>query len=71
MRNGLPLDSPETRRDCLINRDVWNKGKYRNIYACIINIYVPHEVKNQRALAKRASRTMKHGQDVAIQMWQM
>ena len=37
--------------------------------ACIINIYVPHEVKNQRGLVlvKRTSRIMKYGQDVAIQ----
>ena len=24
--------------------------KYKNMYACIINIYVPHEVKYQHAL---------------------
>ena len=29
--------------------------KYRNMYACIINIYVPHEVNYQRALDKRTS----------------
>ena len=29
-----------------------------NIYACIIDIKVPHEVKNQRALAKRTSQMM-------------
>ena len=29
-----------------------------NIYACIITIKVPHEVKNQRALAKRTSQMM-------------
>ena len=28
--------------------------KYKNMYACIINIYVPHEVKYQRALANKA-----------------
>ena len=27
--------------------------KYKNMYAYIINIYLPHEVKYQRALAKR------------------
>ena len=27
--------------------------KYKNIYACIINVYVPHAVKNQSALVKR------------------
>ena len=35
----------------------------KNIYACIINIYVPHDVKNQRALAKMTSQIMKNGQD--------
>ena len=44
---------------------------YKDIYACIINIYVPHEVKNLRALAKRTSRIMKYGQDVAIQKGQI
>ena len=29
--------------------------KYKNMYACIINIYVPHEVKNLRASAKGTS----------------
>ena len=29
-----------------------------NIYAFIINIQVPHEVKNQRAKAKRTSQLM-------------
>ena len=29
---------------------------------------VPHEVKNQRAIAKRTSQIMKNGQDVIIQM---
>ena len=29
--------------------------KYKGMYACIMNIYVPHEVKYQRALAKRTS----------------
>ena len=32
--------------------------KYKNMYACITNIYVPHEVKYQRALAKRTSQIM-------------
>ena len=31
--------------------------------ACIINMYVPREVKNQRTLVKRTSRIMKYGQD--------
>ena len=38
------------------------------MYACIINIYVPHEVKYQRALAKRASQIKLNGQDVNILM---
>ena len=29
--------------------------KYKNMNACIINIYVPRKVKYQRALAKRTS----------------
>ena len=29
-----------------------------NIYACIINIQVPHEVKNERAKAKRTPQIM-------------
>ena len=29
-----------------------------NIYACIINTQAPHEVKNQRAKAKRTSKIM-------------
>ena len=33
-----------------------------------VQMYVPHEVKNQRALAKRTSQIMKNGQDVNIQM---
>ena len=33
-----------------------------------MNIEVPHEVNNQRALAKRTSQIMKIGQDVTIQM---
>ena len=32
--------------------------KYNNMYACIIHKYVPHEVKYQRALAKRTSKIM-------------
>ena len=39
-----------------------------NIYACFINISVPHEVKNQRAIAKRISQIMQIGQDGIIQM---
>ena len=31
-----------------------------------MNILVPHEVKNQRALAKRTSQIMINGQDVNI-----
>ena len=34
-------------------------------------MYVPHEVKNQRTLAKRTPQIMKYGQDVAIQKGQM
>ena len=34
-------------------------------------MYVPHEVKNQRTLAKRTSRIMKYGQDVEIRQGQM
>ena len=34
-------------------------------------MYVPHEVKNQRALVKKTSRIMKYGQDVAIQKGHM
>ena len=30
---------------------------------CIINILVPHEVKYERALAKRTPHIMKKGQD--------
>ena len=41
------------------------------MYACIINIYVPHEIQNQRPLAKRTSEIMKYGQDVAIQKGHM
>ena len=32
---------------------------------------VPHEVNNQRAIAKRTSQIMKYGQDVIIQIGQM
>ena len=36
-----------------------NPVNVKNMYACIINIYyVPHEVKYQRALAKRTSQMM-------------
>ena len=39
-----------------------------NIYACILNILVPHEVNNQSALlVKRTSQIMLNGQ-VIIQM---
>ena len=41
------------------------------IYACILNIQVPHEVKYQRAIAKRTSPIMKYGQDVIIQNGKM
>ena len=37
------------------------------MYACTINTYVPHEVKYQRALAKRTPQPMQNGQDVNIQ----
>ena len=30
------------------------------MYACIINIKVSHEVKNQRAVVKRTSQIMKY-----------
>ena len=36
-----------------------------NMYACIIDISVPHEIKNQRAW--RTSKIMKNGQDVITQ----
>ena len=39
-----------------------------NIYACLIKIEVPHEVKNQRALTERTSQIMINGQDVNIRM---
>ena len=32
-----------------------NVDEYENMYECIINIYVPHEVKYLRALVKRTS----------------
>ena len=38
-----------------------------NIYACFTNIYVPHEVKNQRALAKRTPQIIENRQDVNVQ----
>ena len=38
---------------------------------CIIKIQVPHEVKNQRAIAKRTSQIMKYGQNVIIQNGQI
>ena len=45
-----------------------NCSNRKNIYACIIDIEVPHEVKNQCALVKRTSLIMKNGKDVIIQM---
>ena len=36
-------------------------------YVCIVKIQVPHEVKNQPAIAKRTSQIMKYGQSVIIQ----
>ena len=39
-----------------------------NIYACIINIQVPHEVEKQRAIAMRTSQIMKYGKGVIIQI---
>ena len=39
-----------------------------SIYNCIINIQIPHEVKNQRAICKRASLIVKNKQDVIIQV---
>ena len=42
------------------------------MHACFINTQVPHEVKNQRASAKRTSQIMQIGQDVNIQMiWEV
>ena len=38
------------------------------MYACIIDICVPLEVKNQRALAKMTSQIMYNGQNVNIQV---
>ena len=38
------------------------------VYVCIINIQVPHEVHNQRAVAKRTSQMMKYGQNINIQI---
>ena len=32
--------------------------KYKNMYACIMNIHVPHEVKYQHAFVKRTSQMM-------------
>ena len=38
---------------------LWIKThKDRKIYACLVNIYVPHEVKNQCTHAKRTSQLM-------------
>ena len=42
-----------------------------NIYASIINIQVPHEVKYRRAIAKRTSQITKYGQNVIIQNGKM
>ena len=42
--------------------------KYKNMYVTIINIYVSHEVKYHRAIAKRTSHMMLNGQDVNIIM---
>ena len=41
---------------------------YQYIYGCIMNIQVPHEVENQRALAKMTSEIMKNGHDMIIHM---
>ena len=38
-----------------------------NIYACIINIEVSHEVKDKRAIAMRSPQMVQNGQDVHIQ----
>ena len=51
--------------------EISNEANRMNICACIINIQVPHEVNNQRAIAKRTSQIMKYGQDVIIQIGQM
>ena len=40
------------------------------MYICMY-YKVPHEVINQRAIAKRTSQIMKYGQDVVIQNGQM
>ena len=53
---------------CVLFLFLINKINRINIYACIINICVPHEVKNQRAFVKRTSEIMLNGQDVNIQM---
>ena len=44
--------------------------QYRSekIYACIIKIYISHEVKNQRALVITTSQRMINGQDIIIHM---
>ena len=42
--------------------------KTESIYTCNINIQVPREVKNQRALAKGTSEIIKNGQDLIIQI---
>ena len=39
-----------------------------NIFACIMNIKVPHEFNDKRAIAKRTSQIMKYGQDGIIQI---
>ena len=44
---------------------------FNRIYACIINTYVPHEVTNRRAIARRTSQIMKYGLDLIIQNEQM
>ena len=36
------------------------------VCVCILNIYAPHGVKNQSAIAKRTSQIVKNGQDVII-----
>ena len=38
-----------------------------NMYTCIMNIQVPPEVRNQRAIAKMTSQITKNGHDVNIQ----
>ena len=42
-----------------------------NIYACIINLQVPHEVKNQRAVDMRTPQIMQKGQELKYPKWEV